>query len=55
MSNGILSCFCICNATYIIIVNNIIRLATNFAFPPKVISENEKKTKNAKIKHNTTP
>jgi hypothetical protein len=55
MGNGILSCFCIYNATYIIIVNNIIKLATNIAFPPKDISENVKKTKNAKIKHNTTP
>jgi hypothetical protein len=55
MGNGILSYFRICNATYVLIVNNIIKIATHLAFPPKVISENVKKTKHAKLKHNTTP
>jgi hypothetical protein len=47
MGDGILLYFRICNTTYILIVNNIIKMATNLAFPPKVISENVKKTKNA--------
>jgi hypothetical protein len=37
MGNGILSYFRICNVTYVLIVNNIIKIATHLAFPPKVI------------------
>jgi hypothetical protein len=55
MGNGISSYFRICNPTYVLIVNNIIKIATNLAFPPKVIPENVNKTTNAKIKHNTAP
>jgi hypothetical protein len=50
MGNIILSVVRICNPTYVLIVNNTIKIATNLASPPKVISENVNKTKNEKNK-----
>jgi hypothetical protein len=50
MGNIILSVVRICNPSYVLIVNYTIKIATNLAIPPKVISENVNKTKNEKNK-----